>query len=303
MNDAITVYEHDPATAKVASFLRDSLRASPLPSRFGVYHIRAARLGNLLRTIPCLDGNEDAERWVKETSAQVVAQAHEDADTLGGTIQGYAVVSEVGGKPSGRVVFRVHVETNDLAATEPPDELGMQSMLMRHTEGLTRLVVNNVNRQQDGLLRTIERLEAENKRLHETIAERDAKRMEVFQLLEELQSMNVERETAREIGRIRAKMMGKSGDAIARMIPHAINHMAGKNVMPTEGGPIKELAKGIANGVDEQKYEQIMAAMGPELGSLFMAMLKRAGAFDEEEAAANGANGQTNGKSHGKADA
>ena len=93
-SEALTLHEHDPATAKIARFLTDSLGGNPTPARFGVYHIRAQRVGNLLRSFPSIDSNEDSAMWCKETAASIVAQAHDDADTLGGTIQSYAVIAE-----------------------------------------------------------------------------------------------------------------------------------------------------------------------------------------------------------------
>ncbi len=301
--EAITLFEHDPATAKVRDFLTNMLGNAPIPARFGVYHIRNARLGNLLRTFPCIDSKDDSSRWALGTASEIVKQSHEDADTLGGTIQAYAVVAEdIKQKQIGRIVYRIHVEGDaENMGTESPDEQGMLAMSMRHTEGLTRVLVQNVSRQQQGMLQQIERLEKENERLHLTIAKRDETRMAIFALQEELLSAGVERETAREIGKIKAKVMERGGDAFMKLFPHAINHMVGKTVLPTEEGPMQNLAKAIVDGTDEKAYEKIMAAMGPNLGALFMSLLKRAGGFDDDKAT-KPKNGHSDDKTESKKD-
>lgn len=301
--NAITLYEHDPATPKVAAFLREQSRAAG----FGVYHIRNAKLGNQLRTVPGIIEGEKIAEWSSETAAQIVRQAHDDAAALGGKKQNYAVVSEApNGKPLGRVVFRIE---NDLEI-EDDDEEGTErsvtAMLAKLTDGLVRSSVHSVGRQQESLLKTLDRLEGENKRLHETIAAERAteyqRRIEIFKLLEDLQNMSVERETARELGKIKARMMERSGDAMSKLIPHAINHMTGKQIIKTEDTAIQEMARGIVDGIgSEDAFNRIMGTMPPHVGALFAALLKRAGGFEVEDD--KGKNGKATPPAPGKADA
>lgn len=283
----ITLHEHDPAMTKIVAFLSEEATAGRV--RFGVYHIRASKLGNLLRTIPAHIEGEEIALWAKSTATKLIAQAHDDADTLGGTVQGYAVVSEdQSGRPVGRQVFKIAVDTD---LTEPPDEQGVTSQMMRHSELYARLIITGTARQQDGLLRTIERLEAENKRLHDTIAERDKARLKIFDLLEELQNQSVERETARAIGGVRAKMIERSGDGFAKLVPYALNHFAGKNILPTDDSGVGPLAKVIADSVKtDEQFTQLTAILGEHGCAALMTILKKSGALevDPEKAKPNG---------------
>lgn len=249
----------------VDRFIEETLARTDVPGRLRklvVCHvIKGNKLGDEIRAVSVPETTD--EDWRAATSVKIAEQASAEAVALSSGIQRYAVLALFEGddKPRGRTIITAAGSDVDDGAldTEGPDQQGLVTQAMAQTRFFAQAFGRSSVQQIHTLQTSVDKLTKENEELR-------AERSKFMKTWEEIQSARHERELelVREQGKQR--IMQQTADKIALLIPVAINHMAGRKLLP-ENAPERMLVQAFAQRLTPEKLQRLASS----------------GAFDEAE--------------------
>ena len=252
--------------------------------------VRGNKLGDEIRTVTVpSDGASD--EWLEQKAKQIVEHAVEEAVALGAGIQRYAVQAYFGtdDKPRGRhVVVCAGPEEDDAIGSEGPDETGLVAMAMRQAQFFATLASKSTLYQLKNQGEEIEALREENETLR-------LERLKSFKIMEEIYGQQAEHAASVRRENAKAKIFEDSAEKLQLLIPLAINHMAGKKLLPEHAGSLL-LMKAWVDSINPDEFARLSAALGPEKMAAFVQLATSVSKAKPEETAivtspANGAGG------------
>lgn len=251
----------------LAIWLEETSRRDDTPGRLRklvVCHIvKGNKIGDEIRAVTVPDVVD--EDWRDATANKVIEQGVAEAATLASGIQKYAVQAFFEGddKPRGRHIFTVQGpdEDDDKISTESNDEAGVLGQSRRLTEFFGKEFARSTGFHARALME-------ENERLRKANNELLTERMKTVKMVEELMSARHERELAMTRERQKAKVLDDTVSKLGLLVPMAVNHMAGRKVLP-ENAPERLLLQSFAETMTAEK----MTAMAGVLDATQMAAL------------------------------
>lgn len=249
----------------IESFLEETLARTDVPGRLRklvVCHvIKGNKLGDEIRAMSVPD--EPAEEWRAQTAAKIAEQAAAEAVALSSGVQRYVVQALFEGddKPRGRTIITAAGadEDTDALDTEGPDEQGLVTQAMAHTRFFAQLASHSSMRQVQTLQASVDKLTKENEELR-------SERLKSLRTFEEIMTARHERELEIMRETSKAKMLQETADKIGLLIPVAINHIAGRKLLP-ENAPERLMVQAFAQRLTPEKLQRLASS----------------GAFDEAE--------------------
>lgn len=252
----------------VEKFIGDALSRDDVPGRLRklvVCHvIKGNKLGDEIRAVSV--PSEPSEDWRALTSRKIAEDAAAEAIALSSGVQRYVVqgLYEGDDKPHGRIIITAAGSEDDDGAldTEGPDGQGLVTQAMAQTRFFAQLASHSSMRQVQALQTSVDRLTKENEDLR-------TERLKSLRVVEEIMSARHERdlEIMRETGK--QKVLQETADKIGLLIPIAVNHIAGKKILP-ENAPERMLVQAFLQRLTPEKLQRLAGS----------------GAFDEAELAA-----------------
>ena len=279
---------------KVAEFLLETRRRDDVPGRLRklvVAHIvKGNKLGDEIRAVTVPDAPD--EEWAQATATKIVDHAAGEAVALRSGVQRYAVQALFEGddKPHGRLVFTVTgpTEDDDAIDTEGPDETGVLAQSMTQTRFFAEIHSRSATYRERSLTEENQQLRRENGELREHI-------VKGFKMQEELATQKHQRELEAIRETANQKRLDRAADSLELMVPFAVNHIAGRKLLP-EKAPEALIIKQLAEKMTPEMFAQVTAILGPELGAaLFHLMQMVAKPAPEAAAPAAAAPSQANG--------
>lgn len=282
---------------RIVVWLEETLRRDDVPGKLrklSVCHIvKGNKVGDEIRAVSVPDKPDDD--WTQLTASKIVEQATTEATTLRSGLQRYVVhaLFENDDRIHGRHVFAID-GAEDLEGridTDGPDADG----LVGQSQKLTIFFAKEFSR--SAMFRERE-LQEENKALRRECADLRSEAAKRYKLMEELASHKHERDIAmvKETGA--QKRLDRSIESLELIVPMAVNHFAGRKLLP-EHAPESLLLKQLAEKMTPEMFSQAAAVLGPELGAtLFhlMSMVSKP-APDAEVAKKDGGAAAQNGAS------
>jgi hypothetical protein len=249
----------------ISTFLEETQKRDDVPGRFRklvVCHvIKGNKLGDEIRAVSVPDAPD--EDWREAVAAKIAEQAAAEAAALASGLQRYAVQALFEGddKPHGRVIITVAgaEEDADAISTEGPDAEGLVSSSMRLTEFFAQAFGRSSVAQLRSLQEQVNALTKENESLR-------AERLKTVRMVEDLYSARQEREIESMREGAKARALEGAADKLGLLIPVAINHIAGRKILP-ENAPERLILQGLAQRLTPAKLQ----------------LLAQSGAFDEAE--------------------
>lgn len=252
---------------RLATFLAETLRRDDTPGRLRklvVSHIiKGNKIGDEIRavSIPVLTD----EDWQNATATKIVEQAASEAVTLGSGVQRYAVQTFFEGddKAHGRHVFTCTgpEEDEDSIDSEGPDETGLVAASQRHTEFFARAFGS-------ASIAQLRSLQEENASLRKENAEMRKERIESFRVMESIYSEQHKRALENRAAAVKGKLLEDSADKLSLMLPIAINHFAGRKVLP-ETSTETLMLKSFADSITREQFEALTTVFKPEQVAVF----------------------------------
>jgi hypothetical protein len=249
----------------IEAFLAETLERTDVPGKLRklvVCHIiKGNKLGDEIRAVSVPD--DAGEEWRTSTAAKIADQAAAEAIALSSGVQRYAVQALFEGddKPRGRTIITAAGTDEDDGAldTEGPDEQGLVTQAMAQTRFFAQLASHSSLRQVQALQTSVDRLTKENEELR-------AERLKSIRVVEEIMSARHERELELAREHSKAKVLEQTADKLGLLIPVAVNHIAGRKLLP-ENAPERMLVQAFAQRLTPEKLQRLAAS----------------GAFDEAE--------------------
>lgn len=249
----------------IATWLEETGKRDDVPGRLRklvVCHvIKGNKLGDEIRAVSVPETPD--EDWRDGVAAKIAEQANGEAQALGSGVQRYVVQALFEGddKPHGRVIITVQGTDDDEGAldTEGPDAEGLVSQAQAQTRFFAAAFGRSSVAQIRTLQEQVDKLTKENGELR-------TERLKSIRVLEELYTARHEREleTLREGSKARA--LEGAADKLGLLIPVAINHIAGRKLLP-ENSPERLIVQGLAQRLTPEKLQRLASS----------------GAFDESE--------------------
>lgn len=255
---------------RLAGFLEETLKRDDVPGRLCklvVAHVIGGnKIGAEIRGVTVPDSVD--EDWRTATASKIVEQAATEAVTLGTGVQRYAVLAFFEGddKARGRHVFTcAGADEEESIGTEGPDETGLVAAAMRHTEFFAQLSARGQASQIRALL-------DENTMLRKENAEMRAERLKSIKAIEEIYSEQHRRAIETRMATAKAKMLEEAGDKVGLLLPLAINHMAGRKVLP-ETSTDTLLLRSFADTISREQLEQLAGVFRGEQLAAFIKIM------------------------------
>jgi hypothetical protein len=249
----------------IAVWLEETQKRDDVPGRLRkivVCHvIKGNKLGDEIRAVSVPESPD--EEWRDGVATKIADQAAGEAAALASGLQKYAVQALFEGddKPHGRCIITVQGTDDDEGAldTEGPDGQGLVASSMRHAEFFAQAFGRSSVAQIRSLSDQVAALVKENGELR-------TERLKSVRVLEELYTARHERELEVLREGSKARALEGAADKLGLLIPVAINHIAGRKLLP-ENSPERLIVQGLAQRMTPEKLQ----------------LLASSGAFDEAE--------------------
>jgi hypothetical protein len=260
---------------KLEKFVRRVTHTNTGYTRLCLIQVMTGGSFNVLRDVQ-LDLSEtiyDSEK-VAEIVAEMTATAQEDADGHSG-LTTYCLQALKGVTRGERSpLFRLRSQESEmgieaLGETEPATKDGHLAQLMRHTEGLMRLLVQQQEVSSRQSTDIISRLVDQNKHYEE-------RHWETMVRAEELADEREERETKRMQLVNRENRMDEALKTFKPLVPVLVSKLKGIPVDAKAAMQISAL-KSVLGDINTDQMEQIVKVLGPKsiaLGELWLEMQK-----------------------------
>jgi hypothetical protein len=258
---------------RLSTFLAETLKRDDVPGRLRklvVSHIiKGNKIGDEIRAVSIPAEAEADEDWQNATAAKIVEQAASEAVTLAAGVQRYAVQCFFEGdeKPHGRHVFTCQGpdEDEDQIGTEGPDETGLVAASQRHTEFFAQAFGR-------ASIAQLKSLQEENASLRKENAEMRRERIDSFKVMESIYSDQHKRALENRAAAVKGKLLEDSADKLSLMLPIAINHFAGRKVLP-ETSTETLMLKSFAESITRDQLDQLVSIFKPEQSAIFIRMM------------------------------
>ena len=189
---------------------------------------------------------KDAESLAR----QVVDAAQADADSIGGSVQMYALYAYYKKKPEcPRKVFRISPESEldrDVTPSEPPTEKGVASQLMRHLEAVQRISVQSQGYLFGMMERQLQRLQDKDER-------NGQQQVDMILLVQEILDGGHSRRLTERKEEAVISMREDAMGYLKVAAPIILNRLAGKPVFPEKNKSFMLLASLLENLRPEQQ--------------------------------------------------
>lgn len=230
----------------------------PLVKLVCCHVVKGNKIGDEIRVVTA--PAEIDEDWSAETAEKIIEQGATEAVTLATGIQRYAVQAffKDDPKPHARHVFTC-AGGNDmggLATTEAPDGEGLVAQAMRHTEFFAQLSAQGHLSQVQSMQKELDALRREN-------AELRSDRLKSFKIMEEVYGAHAEREAAARTSAVKNRIFEETADKVGVLLPIAINHLAGKQILPEKSSQLL-LVKSFVDSISRDQLTELERVLKPE---------------------------------------
>lgn len=207
------------------------------------------------------DAQDVTDDFLEELHAQINTDAEMDAEGNGGLqkFQLLAFHESNDKKNLSRHTFRcgdASMEEQDFES-EPANERGLVSQLMRHNEAMMRSQVIGSNNAMNNLLRQLEKVQTEKENL-----END--RYRNLGLMEKLMSHGHERIMAERESEHQMLMKQDIYKKLMMLAPTIVNKMTGAKVLPEAGDAQKMMMKNFAESITADQFGKLQTVFSPE---------------------------------------
>lgn len=218
---------------------------------------------------------------VEEICTEIIQAAVLDAEALGG-LQKYMLTAtfENLGDPINRFAFRINgsgSEDNiDTFDSEPANQKGLLSQMMRHTEATHRISTASTGHV----------LAMQNKiisRQAEQIETMQAKHIELIETLEELKSERHSRDLEAASEMRKQEAYKDITQKILLLLPIVANKFTGKKLLPEKTTSGEQMLKSLVDSFDAEQFEKIRETLKPEQQMILFQMYENMRKFDEKE--------------------
>jgi hypothetical protein len=206
--------------------------------------------------------DEDSPKTNADLLSQEICQrCQDDSDESLDHVTKYIVMAyyedyEFSSSQSPPALFRSMRQGDDFEGSEPPTQKGLTTQLMRHTEGLTRLLVANTAQTQAHGERM---LTAAFKRIEEL--END--KLEAIRLVEQISNDTHTREIEmkREVAKIGRQQ--EAWESFKVLAPTIVNKIAGKHLLPQKITPKDEILHTLIASITPDQFETLKSLLKP----------------------------------------
>ena len=224
-------------------------------------------------TVPVTRAYSDDVGGVDALVSQVVAMAQEDANNLHSGIQTYGVFAHFKDDQNytPRCMFRVAAqeeydpETSAADPSEPANERGLISQLMRHNEAIMR----NSVMQSSYLLDTLRQENASQRELLQSQAEQS---IEMAALIQETMDNATARRISERESETKQGMMTSVFEHLKLIFPVMLNKLAGQKIAPETDQSFQLLA-GFFESLSQEQQQALIANLNPAQGAIFAEFL------------------------------
>ena len=249
----------------VETFLEETIARTDVPGKLRkliVCHvIKGNKLGDEIRAVSVPD--EPGEEWRSSTAIKIAEQTAAEAVALSSGVQRYAIQALFEGddKPHGRTIITAAGKDSDDDAldTEGPDGEGLVTQSMAQTRFFAGAFARSSVHQISTLQTSVDKLTKENEELR-------SERLKTLRTVEEIMTARHERELELIRETSKQKAFTDTADKLGLLIPVAINHMAGRKLLP-ENAPERMMVQAFAQRLTPEKLQRLASS----------------GAFDEAE--------------------
>jgi hypothetical protein len=267
-------------TYKLIEFVQAMLRRDDVAEgsrlhKVVVSHIvRGNKIGDEILTITV--PQDPPQEWIENKAAQVLEQAGSEAVTLGTGPQTYAIHAYFSGeeKSRGRHVFTVvgANEEEGTISTEGPDAEGLVALSMNMARDFAHLGTAGIKWQLKALLEENERLRQTLQRRDQAIEGMQMERLKSIKVLEELQTMAVERDLRVRREQLKERILDQAADKFSVILPMVVNHLAGKKIFPETAANTLAL-KSFGESLKKEDFGVLQRQLSPEQYGLLIQVL------------------------------
>lgn len=261
----------DAVARKLSQFVRKELsRSRPEGERLASFQLRSAGMGKRGNEVDSFDIPPDLTiDNVGMFVDEMLARAQEDADGQGGNRVRYTMVALTEGSKDGpRHAFALtgEGETDDEGdGVEQPNQMGLVSQSMRHTEAFARMAMMGANQQIISLTR-------QNEALHAQLARMTEQRQKDLEMFEQARTTAHERDmdalrTAGQEDRKAAMFKNLEG-----LMPLLVNKLSGQKLLPE--GPKGDVLKVFIDSLTPEQFQQLAGILGPEQQVTIMSLIQ-----------------------------
>ena len=225
----------------LSKWLESNINASRRLGKFHKIQVRHVQRGNKIGDeVAYFDVPESPdESWIDEIVREVIETVTTETENLGG-VQKFACYSffDKSEEPVNRHVLRVAAESNPgeekSLDSEGPDNAGLVSQSMRHTEAFARLATAGSTAQVNTLLKMVEKQGA-------MIDALMTDKLENMKIVNELLDKRMERELEMEKVKTREKAIEAGIESAKLLAPVILNKVVGKKLLPEADNGLAKL--------------------------------------------------------------
>lgn len=217
---------------------------------------------------------------IEEICSEVIQASVLDAEALGG-LQKYFITAtfENLGDPINRYAFRINgsgAEDNvDTYDSEPANQKGLMSQLMRHSEASHRISVAStghvITMQNKIISRQAEQLEA-----------MQSKHIELIETLEELKSERHSRDLDAAESMRKQEAYRDITQKILLLLPIVANKFTGQKLLPEKTTSGEQMMKSFMDSIKPDQFEKVRDLLSPEQQMILFQMYENMRKFDED---------------------
>lgn len=235
--------------------------------------VNKSKVGDELSRFPVPQGKERDDSWDVELAHNILSSLELEATQLGGMqhFACYSVFSDHDGTVN-RCLLSIQgsVEDDnddDGLLAEPPTKSGITAQAMRHQETTMKIMATTIGASLESLRRLNDRVMQLNERLMGNMAELVKERMEIAAQVSESRAAEAQQQ-------IKADAVKAGMQTLQKMVPHVINQLTGKEIIPSGETPneAQSAAKALFPTLTEDQYEALHKILKPEQVQHLMSM-------------------------------
>lgn len=227
--------------------------------------INKSKVGDELAryTVPTQKERDDS--WDAELAHNILSSLELEATQLGGMqhFACYSVFSDHEGTVN-RCLLSIQGSADDDndddgMLAEPPSKTGLVAQAMRHQEANMKIMVTTIGTSLESLRRLNDRVMSLNERLMQGMSDLVKERMEIAE-------QSVMSRAAEAQQQVKADAVKAGMQTLQKMVPHVINQLAGKEMIPTQEkqSEATEAAKALFPTLTEEQFEALHKVLRPE---------------------------------------
>lgn len=202
---------------------------------------------------------------------EIVHRAQTDADGRSGVVRyGLMAYEKANSEPVGSVAFRMRAEEAEWDESDGEEEASLSGVVkqqMRHTEALTRLVVQMSSATMGTMSRQIHDLHREN-------ADLRRERTAMIQAHEASLSMQSERDIELLQASASEERKNKAFEKAMALAPIVVNKIAGQTVLKADD-PLVMILRDLSESLDSKQIQAIASSLTSQQQISFLTVLKQ----------------------------